>query len=253
MPLNFWMVVCNAENFRITQERGFNLLGLKPQHRRKVQRIGNGDRILYYVTHKRKFTATVTATASFFEDDTPIWENEGVADWPYRIEIKPEIILEDSQYIDANLLAPRLDYVKRWTPENWYMAFQGNLHLLPKADFLLIEEEMKKLKFGKDYKPTPTLQPPSGNRKRKSGSRRHGGGAGDKADAGGPGRRSPGSYETRSNGGPRWPGPAACWGSVVPRWPRTGAYWPHRARIPWDCFRWVDTLTPGSCERECKL
>ena len=174
MPLNFWMVVCNAENFRITQDRGFNLLGLKPQHRRKVQRIGNGDRILYYVTHKRKFTATATATGSFSEDDTPIWEKEGGADWPYRIEIKPEIVLEDSQYIDANQLAPRLDYVKRWTPENWYMAFQGNLHLLPKADFLLIEEEMKKIKFGKDYKPTPSLLPPSGNRKRKSGSRRHG-------------------------------------------------------------------------------
>jgi hypothetical protein len=175
MHLNFWMVVCNAENFQITQDRGFNLLGLKPQHRRKVQRIGNGDRILYYVTHKRKFTATATATGSFSEDDTPIWEKEGGADWPYRIEIKPEIVLEDSQYIDANQLAPRLDYVKRWTPENWYMAFQGNLHLLPKADFLLIEEEMKKIKFGKDYKPTPSLLPPSGNRKRKSGSRRHGG------------------------------------------------------------------------------
>jgi hypothetical protein len=147
---------------------------LKPQHRRKIQRIGNGDRILYYVTHKRKFAATATAIGSFSEDDTPIWEKEGGADWPYRIEIKPEIVLEDEQYIDANQLAPRLDYVKRWTPENWYMAFQGNLHLLPKADFLLIEEEMKKLKFGKDYKPTSSLLPPSGNRKRKSGSRRHG-------------------------------------------------------------------------------
>ena len=178
MPLNFWMVVCNAENFQITQDRGFNLLGLKPQHRRKVQRIGNGDRILYYVTHKREFTATATATSSFSEDNTPIWEKEGGADWPYSIEIKPEIILEESQYIDANQLAPRLDYVKRWTPENWYMAFQGNLHLLPKSDFLLIEEEMKKIKFGKDYKPTPSLLPPAGNRKKKSGSRRHGGRSG---------------------------------------------------------------------------
>ena len=175
MPQNYWMIISNPANYLITHARGFTIQGLKAQHRRKVQRIGNGDRILYYVTHKRKFTATVTATTSFFEDDTPIWENEGGANWPYRIEIKPEIVLDDSQYIDANLLAPRLEYVKRWTPENWYMAFQGNLHLLPKADFLLIEEEMKKLKFGKDYKPTPTLQPPSGNRKRKSGSRRHGG------------------------------------------------------------------------------
>jgi len=78
-------------------------------------------------------------------------------------------------------------------------------------------------------------------------------GRGTEARSGGPGRRSPGSYETRSNGGPRWPGSAACRGSVVPRWPSTGAYWSHRARISWDRSRWLDTLTPGSCERECKF
>ena len=173
MPLNFWMVVCNAENFRITQQRGFTIQGLKSQHRRKVQRIGNGDRILYYVSHARHFTATATATTSFFEDDTHIWEKEGGADWPYRFRIKPEVVLDDSQYMDANLLAPRLDYVRRWPPENWYMAFQGNLHLLPKNDFLLIEEEMKKLKFGPTYTPTPVNANSQTSRKRKSGSRGH--------------------------------------------------------------------------------
>ena len=169
MPHNFWMVICNAENYQITRDLGFTVQGLKAQHRRKVQRIGAGDRILYYVSHARRFTATATATTSFFEDDTPIWEKEGCADWPYRIQIKPEIVLEDSQYIDANLLAPRLDYVRRWPPENWYMAFQGNLHLLPKSDFLLIEEEMKKLKFGRDYKRSAAFQAPRTSRK-KTGS-----------------------------------------------------------------------------------
>ena len=157
MPQNFWMIVCNPDNFRITQERGFNLQGLKAQHRRKIQRVGTGDRILYFVSHVRRFTATATATSGYFEDNTPIWQKEGKADWPYRVEIKPEVVLEESQYIDANLLAPRLDYVKRWPPENWYMAFQGNLHLLPKSDFLIIEEEMKKLKQGPDYDPAAAV------------------------------------------------------------------------------------------------
>ena len=157
MPQNFWMIVCNADNFRITQERGFTLQGLKAQHRRKIQRVGVGDRILYFVSHVRRFTATATATSGYFEDSTPIWEKEGKADWPYRVKIKPEVVLEESQYIDANLLAPRLDYVRRWPPENWYMAFQGNLHLLPKSDFLIIEEEMKKLKLGPDYDPAATV------------------------------------------------------------------------------------------------
>ena len=37
MPSNFWMIANNERNFRITQERGFSVMGLKSQHRRKVQ------------------------------------------------------------------------------------------------------------------------------------------------------------------------------------------------------------------------
>ncbi len=151
MPHNFWMIVSNVENFQVTKDLGFTLQALKAQHRRKIQRIGYGDRILFYVSQARRFTATATATSSYFEDDSPTWQNEGSATWPYRIQIKPELVLDEEQYIDANLLAPRLDYIRRWPPENWYMAFQGNLHLLPKNDFLLIEEEMRKLKFGRNH------------------------------------------------------------------------------------------------------
>ncbi len=172
MAANFWMIVSNADNFRRTQDLGFTVQGLKIQQRRKLQRVGVGDRVLFYVSGIRRFTATATVTSSYFQEETPIWDPEGCAAWPYRIQIKPEIALEDAQYIDANMLAPRLEYVKRWPPENWYMAFQGNLHLLPKSDFLLIEEEMKKLRFGKGYKPALLAPPPDGSRRKKSSSRR---------------------------------------------------------------------------------
>jgi EVE domain len=151
MPRNFWMIVCNEENFHITKNLGFTIQGLKAQYRRKVQRVEAGDRLLYYVSGIRRFTATAMVTSSYQEDDAPIWKDEGSTGWPYRVSIKPEVVLDESQYIDAGLLAHRLDYVRRWPPENWYMAFQGNLHLLPKNDFSLIEEEMKKLKYGRDY------------------------------------------------------------------------------------------------------
>jgi hypothetical protein len=151
MPRNFWMIVCNEENFHISKDLGFTIQGLKAQYRRKVQRVEAGDRLLYYVSGIRCFTATAIVTSSYQEDDAPIWRNEGSTGWPYRVSIKPEVVLEEAQYIDAGLLAHRLDYVRRWPPENWYMAFQGNLHLLPKNDFSLIEEEMKKLKYGRDY------------------------------------------------------------------------------------------------------
>ena len=172
MPSNFWMIINNERNFRITQERGFSVMGIKAQHRRKVQRISDGDRILMYITHIRRFVATATATSDYFEAGDTIWEKEGKAGFPYRVNIRPEIVLKDEQFMDANLIAPRLEYVKRWAPEDWYMAFQGNLHLLPKSDFLLIEEEMKKLHLGKDYQPTPIVPTRTQQRRRRSGSRK---------------------------------------------------------------------------------
>jgi len=172
MPRNFWMIACNEENFRITRDLGFTIQGLKAQHRRKVQRIEPGDRILFYVYGIRRFPATATATSSYLEDSSPTWQKEGSADWPYRVHIKPEVVLDQNQYIDANLLAPRLEYIRRWPPEDWYLAFQGNLHLLPKGDFFLIEEEMKKLKFGRDYPRGAASQPPAAPRQRSVRPRR---------------------------------------------------------------------------------
>ncbi|MCY4367233.1 MAG: EVE domain-containing protein [Chloroflexi bacterium] len=173
MPRNFWMITCNEENFNITREMDFTRQGLKSEYRRKVQRVEKDDRLLFYVMGIRKFTATATVTASYKEEDPGFWKNEGSATWPYLIGIKPELVLDEEQYIEAGLLAHRLDYIRRWPPENWYMAFQGNLHLLPKGDFFLIEEEMKKLKFGRAYLDEAPAQPAPVTRSRKS--RRSGG------------------------------------------------------------------------------
>ena len=172
MPHNFWMITCNEENFKITQGLQFASQGLKSQHRRKVQRVEVGDRVLFYVTGIRRFTATAPVTASYEDDSESPWQKEGNTGWPYRIGIKPEFVLDESQYIQAGLLAHRLDYVRRWPPENWYMAFQGNLHLLPKNDFFIIEEEMKKMRLGSEYR----YQPPAPTKAKSRSRKRHGGG-----------------------------------------------------------------------------
>ena len=200
MPRNFWMVVCNEDNFRITKNLEFTTQGLKSEYRRKVQRVEPGDRLLYYVTGIRCFTATASLTSTYREDQTKVWQNEGSATWLYRIDIKPEVVLEEHQYINAGLLAHRLDYVRRWPPENWYMAFQGNLHLLPKNDFFIIEEEMKKLKFGPDY--VPPQEPPQ--EKTKSRPRRNRGGGnrnGQKAASNGGGGNRPPAQPVNQNAG----------------------------------------------------
>ena len=36
-------------------------------------------------------------------------------------------------------------YVKRWAPEDWPLAFQGQVHLLSSADYALVEGEMRRV------------------------------------------------------------------------------------------------------------
>lgn len=145
MAKNYWMVTLSPENFAITRQLRFKSQGLKAQHGRKVQRVGPGDRILFYLYHERNFSATATVTSPCVPGTDLPWKNEGRTGWAYHFDIQPDCVLTPEDYIEADQIAPRLDYVRRWTPEEWYMAFQGNLHLLPKKDFQLLEDEMRKV------------------------------------------------------------------------------------------------------------
>ena len=146
MPKNYWMFVQTLENFEISKELGFTIHGLKSRYRRRAQRMEPGDLVLYYVSGIRKWTAVVSISSKYFESHDPIWKSTDRKgdDFPYRVKLSPSIVLDEEDYIDALILGPRLEYVKRWVPEQWSLAFTESLHLLPQRDFRLIENEMKK-------------------------------------------------------------------------------------------------------------
>ena len=142
----YWMVASTLENFRITQSMGFTLQGLASRQRRKAQRMEPGDRLVYYITGVQRFGATATVTSQCFEDHDPIWKSNGKPDdYPWRVNVEANAVLEDPSFLDAREIGPRMEYVKRWPPEYWPLAFQGNLHILPKSDFELLEQEMTKI------------------------------------------------------------------------------------------------------------
>ena len=136
-----WMVVSSPDNFRKTRELGFSIQGLKSRHKRRVETMRVGDRILYYVTGRMAFAATVTVASPMYEDHTPIWRSaRRDEDYPWRVHIRPEIVLEDGDWVPAKDIAYRLDYVRKWPPEHWTLAFQGHIHLLNRNDFAIIED-----------------------------------------------------------------------------------------------------------------
>jgi hypothetical protein len=147
MPGSHWLVTLTPENYAITRSMNFTHLGLRSRHRKKAERVATGDRVLYYVLEQRTFPATSTVTSGYFEDRHPLWINQERKDdpFPYRVHTQPTIVLEPWEGLDASLLAPRLLYLKRWPLEQWYLALQGDMHLLSAQDFQLIEREMQRV------------------------------------------------------------------------------------------------------------
>ena len=139
--LQYWMVVSSPDNFRKTREHGFSIQGLKSRHRRRVETMRVGDRLLYYVTGRMGFAATVTVASPMYEDHTPIWRSaRRDEDYPWRVHIRADHVLDEADLVPAKDLAYRLDYVRKWPPEHWNLAFQGHIHMLNRNDFAIIED-----------------------------------------------------------------------------------------------------------------
>jgi hypothetical protein len=144
VPRNYWMLVLSPENFQVTLDLGFTVQGFRSAQKRKTDRMEVGDRLLFYISGIQRFGATATIRSTCFEEHSPVWKSsKPVEEFPYRVHIDPAATLEEGELMDARQIGPRMEYVKRWIPEWWPLAFQGELHLIPRKDFALIEDEMK--------------------------------------------------------------------------------------------------------------
>lgn len=138
-----WMVVTSADNFQRTIDLGFSVQGFKARQRRKVmERMAAGDDLLYYVTGVQVFAATAHITSDGFEDHELIWTSKPGEDYPWRVEIEADRVLAESAWLPTEVIAPGLEYVQKWPAEHWKLAFQGNLHLIPDADFATVRRAL---------------------------------------------------------------------------------------------------------------
>jgi hypothetical protein len=144
------MVVSSPENFRKTREHGFSIQGLKSRHRRKAERMAKGDRFVWYVTGDQAFAGSATIQGGYFEDHEPIWEGKKEGeDYPWRVPIRAELILDRDRWVDAEGVARRMEYVAKWPAEHWRLAFQGNLHEIPESDFELLKQALEQASAAK--------------------------------------------------------------------------------------------------------
>jgi predicted RNA-binding protein len=144
----YWIVVGGPEVFGKTRELGFTRHGFKSTRRVMASKIAPGDFLAFYVTGKKQFAAIAEVTSPVVEERTRIWENSKKPDelYPYRAGIKPVIVLDEAQWPDAEPYHERFSWTQKWPRANWTLAYQGNLHEVPKEDFDLLMKDMEKAK-----------------------------------------------------------------------------------------------------------
>jgi hypothetical protein len=154
MASNYWMFVETEQNALITREKGYTIFGMSPKYKKRALRMQHNDRVIFYTRSKMNWTASATITSKVFEDESPIWlPKENTTDFKVRVNLKPNYILNETEYINGLAIGASLEYVKKWSPEKWPLAFWDSLHLIPQRDFKYIEDEMRRIKTGKKGDP----------------------------------------------------------------------------------------------------
>lgn len=144
--MNYWMIALSPENWETTRRLGVSVQGFSNKQRKKTERMEPGDHLLFYVKDQRVFPATATIQSKMFEERSRVWAGLSPHEtFPHRVQTRPVAVMPVGKELDAGLIAPRLEYLKRWPIEMWPLALQGELHILPRRDMELIEGEMLRI------------------------------------------------------------------------------------------------------------
>ena len=140
-----WILTGSPENFAATRNHDFSIIGLKEKRRAFALQIEPGDRIVFYLTRIKRFAASVIVTGELFEDRTPVWPGKpGAADpYPWRFETRPEIVLDEADWVAAEELAGELEHVRKWPADHWTLAFQGQIRAVGDADARLLVDRLR--------------------------------------------------------------------------------------------------------------
>jgi len=155
--VKYRLFAASPENFRISRERNFDLLGFHENRQRRVQKVAIGDKFVHYISGIQRIGAISEAIdRPFYDDKTSIWTDKDET-WPYRCRTRPVLVLDDEVMVDVRRVIPHLTFVRpQQKARGWGLAFHQTLRTIPKEDFELIESEMRKAVL-KPPPPSPPL------------------------------------------------------------------------------------------------
>ena len=141
MSNTYWLVNFSLENFNISKKRSFDLLGFSKKDNKLTNKINTNDNVLFYISDIKSFVGSSVVNSKKFFDKKKIWDlEENDVKFPYRVKLKSTKILPEKKFMSGYDVAPSLSYLKRWAPEDWYLAFLAPVHIISHNDYEIISK-----------------------------------------------------------------------------------------------------------------
>ena len=142
--MRIWCLTTSPDNFAATADRGWKVQGIKSRRRRTAEELEPGDKLVYYLTKHVAFGGIVEVRSRYFEDHELIWTSKPGEDYPWRVEIAPEVVRPDpEEWVPVEPLREQLEFPKRWPAEHWRLAFQGNIREWPEHDYRIVKQALE--------------------------------------------------------------------------------------------------------------
>ncbi len=121
------------------------MIGLKERNRNRALEIEPGDHIVLYATRVIAFAGRIRVEGELFEDREPIWPGKpGKVDaYPWRFPTAPEVVLDEGEWVPAATLVDELEHIRKWPPEHWKLAFQGQIRRVSEHDAEVLDRRLR--------------------------------------------------------------------------------------------------------------
>ena len=139
--MRYWIYVVRKENFEITSENQFSLIGFPERKMKMAKEVNVGDKVVLYIASGvSKIPGILEIKSDYYESREWIWDDT----FPIRLKTKPYIILKKDKFLDMRKLKDKLHFIKN--KEVWKVYFMHALKEIDEKDYKVIEQHALKVK-----------------------------------------------------------------------------------------------------------
>lgn len=137
---NYYMIITNLDDYYIDYDNDFQFIGFPKRNKKSVQTMKPGDKVVFYVTKKSVFMASVEIIGKYFFSTTQYWSDEFDV-WPHRIKTKPLVAIDyESQGVHIKEIWDNLEFIVN--KKKWGSQVMGSFRRITEHDYDIITKSI---------------------------------------------------------------------------------------------------------------